>query len=223
MFKNKNIYKIVICTLLIGFSFIPIGAHAKETNITENLMKFLPRLSFELVEKDIQKFTDETPAIINTEPIENVESYLPEKIYPKSIYTSELLEKITPRADTFTVIDIETKKVFKAKRYGGNKHLDAEPATYTDSKVLNSINGKSWDRRPIILYLDEEYYAASMHTMPHGNGFIQNNGYDGHFCIHVLGSKTHGGNKSCEKHQRCISQAMKTEIGEIVNTISPTE
>lgn len=223
MFRNNKLYKLLYFALILGFILYPTKIEAKEQNITEKLIKFLPRIQQELIVNDTKKFIDDTPSLVFTEPIENVNDYLPVQQYPKSIYTPELLDMIAPRKDIFRIIDIETKASFQAMRYGGNKHLDAEPKSYEDAVIMNSINGKSWSRRAILVYFNGEYYAASMHTMPHGNGFIDSNGYNGHFCIHVLESKTHGGGKTCEQHQECVQKALTTEIGEIVNTISPTK
>ena len=48
-----------------------------------------------------------------------------------------------------------------------------------------------------------------MNGMPHGTQTIKDNNFDGHFCIHFYGSKTHGTKKVDEMHQNCVAEAMK--------------
>jgi len=51
--------------------------------------------------------------------------------------------------------------------------------------------------------------AVSFVTQPHGSQTIRNNNFDGQFCIHMTGSKTHGGNKVDSAHQAAINKAYK--------------
>lgn len=167
-----------------------------------------------------KKFTDDnSPSAVVVEPIEDVSEFLPEEVCPESIDTATLLKLINPRTDSYVIIDLETGKSFEAVRYGGNKHLDTEPKTKKDAEILNSINGQSWDRRAIALYFDGNYYAASMNTMPHGNGFVSDNGYNGHICVHVLNSRTHGSGKVCDKHQSMVQESLQTDIAEILSEV----
>lgn len=115
-----------------------------------------------------------------------------------------------PRGDTFTVKDCLTGKTFKCRRWAGANHLDAEPLTSKDTSTLKSIYGNwSWNRRPILVQYAGRVYAASMNGMPHGTTTISNNDFNGHFCIHFYGSKTHGTKKKDTQHQNCVAQAMK--------------
>ena len=116
-----------------------------------------------------------------------------------------------PKGATFTVKDCKTGKTFKCKRWSGSNHLDAEPLTSSDAKILKSLYGGhwSWKRRAILVKYNGHVYAASMNGMPHGTTTIKNNGFDGHFCIHFYGSKTHGTKHVDETHQNCVSTAMK--------------
>ena len=117
--------------------------------------------------------------------------------------------EVIPKGATFKVKDIRTGKVFTVKRWSGYNHLDAEPLTRSDTNTLLSIYGHwSWRRRPILVKYNGHVYAASMNGMPHGTSTISNNGFDGHFCIHFYGSKTHGSNRVDEAHQDCVAIAM---------------
>ena len=119
-------------------------------------------------------------------------------------------KNVIPKGATFKVKDIKTGKVFTVKRWSGANHLDAEPASASDTKIMKSIYGHwSWRRRPVLVKYNGHVYAASMNGMPHGTQTIKNNNFDGHFCIHFYGSKTHGSKKVDSMHQNCVAEAMK--------------
>jgi len=118
--------------------------------------------------------------------------------------------KKIPKGATFKVKDIKTGKIFTVKRWSGGNHIDAEPATASDTKIMKSIYGHwSWRRRPVLVKYNGHVYAGSMNGMPHGTQTISNNNFDGHFCIHFYGSKTHGSKKVDSMHQSCVKEAMK--------------
>ncbi len=115
-----------------------------------------------------------------------------------------------PKGATFKVKDIKTGRVFTVKRWSGANHLDAEPSTKSDTATLKGIyGGWSWKRRAILVKYNGHVYAASMNGMPHGTQTITNNNFDGHFCIHFSGSKTHGSKKVDAMHQNCVKEALK--------------
>ena len=115
-----------------------------------------------------------------------------------------------PKGATFKVKDIRTGKVFTVKRWSGGNHIDAEPATSSDTATMKSIYGHwSWKRRAVLVKYNGHVYAASMNGMPHGTQTISGNNFDGHFCIHFYGSKTHGSKKVDAMHQNCVAEAMK--------------
>ena len=115
-----------------------------------------------------------------------------------------------PKGATFKVKDIKTGKVFTAKRWSGANHIDAEPDSKSDTSKMKDIYGHwSWKRRAVLVKYDGHVYAASMNGMPHGTQTITDNNFEGHFCIHFYGSKTHGTKKVDEMHQNCVAEAMK--------------
>ena len=115
-----------------------------------------------------------------------------------------------PKGATFKVKDIKTGKVFTVKRWSGGNHIDAEPASASDTAVMKSIYGHwSWKRRAVLVKYNGHVYAGSMNGMPHGTQTIKGNNFDGHFCIHFYGSKTHGSKKVDAMHQNCVTEAMK--------------
>ncbi len=128
----------------------------------------------------------------------------------EALYWFKNGNKAIPKRSTFQVKDIKTGKIFTCKRWSGVNHCDTEPLTAKDTKIMKSIVGHwSWRRRAILVKYNGHVYAASMNAMPHGTGTISNNNFDGHFCIHFLGSKTHGSKKVDSMHQNCVKTALK--------------
>ncbi len=113
-----------------------------------------------------------------------------------------------PKKAVVTIKDCKTGKTFQAKRWSGASHMDTEPLTAEDTAKMKEIYGGawSWDRRAILVKYDGHVYAASMNGMPHGTSTIDN-GFDGHFCVHFTGSKTHGTDRVDEDHQAAVAQA----------------
>ena len=105
-----------------------------------------------------------------------------------------------------TLYDIHSGTAIRIKRMGGHNHADVEPATKTDTMKLYKI-GYNWDAHPAILKVDGKYIACSFNTKPHGDQTIHDNGYDGQFCLHMLGSRTHGTDSYNENHQKAIASA----------------
>lgn len=121
-------------------------------------------------------------------------------------------DDVIPRGAVFTIKDVKTGKTFRAKRWAGSNHADTEPLTREDARIMKEIYGGSWSwtRRPILVSYDGHVYAASMNGYPHGTTTIIN-GFDGHFCIHFTGSKTHGTDKVDSDHQDAVRRALEAE------------
>lgn len=117
--------------------------------------------------------------------------------------------KVLKRGAYTTMLDLMSGQLISIKRMGGSSHMDVEPATAADTaKLLAACGGEwSWDSRPVILYADGKFIACAINTMPHGDQTIFDNNYDGQFCLHMLGSKTHGSNKVNDLHQEAIYAA----------------
>lgn len=107
------------------------------------------------------------------------------------------------------IYDIDTGITVHIKRMGGSNHADCEPATKTDTAKLQKIAGGSfsWDSQAVILYADGKFIACAINTKPHGDQTISSNGYPGQFCLHMVGSKTHGSDSVNEEHQKAINRA----------------
>ncbi|BCB03474.1 hypothetical protein [Bacillus sp. KH172YL63] len=102
------------------------------------------------------------------------------------------VNEIIPKGSYFTIIDVESGLSFNVQRRAGSKHADVQPVTEKDTKVMKTIYGGnwSWDRRAILVLVNDHLIPASMNGMPHGAGALQNN-FPGHFCVHFSGSTTH--------------------------------
>jgi hypothetical protein len=124
----------------------------------------------------------------------------------------EEAQDIIPKMAKFTVQDMETGLQFNVQRRAGSNHADVQPLTAQDSAIMKQIYGGewSWKRRAIIVIKDEHRLAASMHGKPHGGDGIPGNDFDGHFCIHFLGSTTHGSGKLDLDHQVMVHKASGT-------------
>ena len=107
------------------------------------------------------------------------------------------------------IYDIDTGVELKIKRMGGHYHADVEPATSADTaKLLRVAGGKfSWKSHAVILKAGGKYVACGINTEPHGSQTIQNNNYDGQFCLHMSGSWTHASSKENANHQNSIDRA----------------
>ena len=120
-------------------------------------------------------------------------------------------KNIIPNGAVFQIKDVSTGLIFTARRQSGGSHMDAEPLTAEDTAILKKINGGtfSWRRRAVLVKYNGHVYAASIYSEPHGTNTILDNNFDGQFCLHFYGSKTHGTDRVDADHQKCVEQAMK--------------
>ena len=67
------------------------------------------------------------------------------------------------------------------------RHCDAEPLTLMDTQImLKAFKGKNtWNQKGVYILLpDGRWTIGATHTVPHLNGYIKDNGFDGHLCVH---------------------------------------
>lgn len=119
------------------------------------------------------------------------------------------VDALFPRGAVARVIDVATGKAFAVRRLAGTFHADVEPLSHRDTETMLEIYGGrwSWERRAIVLEVDGNRFAASMNGQPHGRESIEDNRFPGHFCIHLLGSRTHGTRRMDAEHHRRILEA----------------
>ncbi|MFF2587136.1 hypothetical protein ACFVSS_04460 [Peribacillus butanolivorans] len=135
----------------------------------------------------------------------------------------EIVNNIIPNKTNFTIIDIETGLSFKVQRRAGSHHADVQPLTKEDTQIMKKIynNKWSWNRRAIIVLINNQMIAASMHGMPHGAGALQN-GFSGHFCVHFSGSITHRLKNEDLSHKLMVLKAAG-KLDDYIETVSPYE
>ncbi|MGL4730506.1 MAG: hypothetical protein ACRCW0_02850 [Clostridium sp.] len=143
---------------------------------------------------------------------------------------------IYPIGAVAEVEDVYTGKTFKVQRTFGTNHADVEALTKNDSEVIKNIWGGdfSWERRPVIVFVNGRRIAASMAAMPHagndeypalsnapnlsggyGTGqnldVVKNNGMSGVCDLHFLNSMRHTDGSISEgvdsQHQSCVTIA----------------
>lgn len=117
-----------------------------------------------------------------------------------------------------TVTDLDTGLQFNVQRRGGSSHADVQPLTAEDTAVMKAIyDGKwSWKRRAVVVVLEDGMrIAGSMNGMPHGQGAIVGNKFNGHFCIHFRDSKTHGSRQVDLAHQMMVWKAANVAASQI--------
>ncbi|MGE5389523.1 MAG: hypothetical protein ACM3PE_00505 [Deltaproteobacteria bacterium] len=130
-----------------------------------------------------------------------------------------------PRYAKATITDFESGKSFKVQRRGGSSHADVQPLTAGDTAVMKEIyhGNWSWKRRSVIVTLERgSRIAASMAGMPHGQGAIRGNRFNGHFCLHFRDSKTHGSGKVDPAHQMMIWKSAGIEETQLMTMPSGT-
>ena len=69
------------------------------------------------------------------------------------------------------------------------RHCDAEPLTAQDTRTMVKAFGgtNTWNQKGVYVKLpDGRWSVASTHDMPHDNGSIKDNDFNGHLCVHFL-------------------------------------
>ena len=69
------------------------------------------------------------------------------------------------------------------------RHCDLEPLTLTDTQIMLKAfgNKNTWSQKGVYVQLpDGRWTVGATHTVPHLTGYIKNNGFDGHLCVHFF-------------------------------------
>ena len=88
-----------------------------------------------------------------------------------------------------TVFDPATSYQWTLRLYSLGRHADSEPKSQADTDTMFKAFGSTntWTPKPVYVQLPNGVWTlASMHNVPHLSGSIQNNGFDGHLCVHFL-------------------------------------
>ena len=90
---------------------------------------------------------------------------------------------------TLIIYDPATKLQWELKLYSLGRHADSEPKTLTDTQIMFKAFGykNTWTPKPVYVKLPNGAWTlAAMHNVPHLSGTIQNNGFNGHLCVHFF-------------------------------------
>jgi hypothetical protein len=136
----------------------------------------------------------------------------------------EIVNGLFPRYTYAWIEDVETGLRFRVQRRAGRDHADVQPLTAEDTEIMKRIYGGkwSWKRRAVIVEIGTRRIAGSMNGMPHGAGQIKGNNFNGHFCLHFLGSKTHVSGGQDLAHQMMVWKAAG-RIEEFIDASGPNE
>ncbi len=144
------------------------------------------------------------------------------------------------RNKTIKLTDVDTGRSFSVKvQSATGNHADVEPLTSSDTSVLCSLYGVSsgaqlesqnkYQRRAVVVTAGGYQFVGSIYAIPHGSDTVSGNNFDGQFCLHFLGSKTHGSDRvdNDEKgHQDMIAKAVeyldgrKNKDGETIKIVT---
>jgi|GEM_PF-346432 LysM repeat protein len=115
------------------------------------------------------------------------------------------------RNSTFTVVDVETGKQFKAVMIGGYNHVDIEPATRADTEIMKGLFGTwKWSPRAVVVHINGMNIAASLSGMPHGADTVTDNGVNGMFDMYLKNSTSHSSSTSkvyIQEHANMVLKA----------------
>jgi peptidoglycan hydrolase-like protein with peptidoglycan-binding domain len=116
----------------------------------------------------------------------------------------DLLKGETP----FTVIDFNTGTAFRLVRTGGTNHAYVEPEDSDDTKSLSEIfvDG-SWEKRAVLVNINETLYAASLSGAAYGSDKIPTNDLSGHLELFFQGSVSDLSGLPDIDHNRMIQRA----------------
>ena len=128
------------------------------------------------------------------------------------------------------ILDLATGKAFNIFMRWGTEHMDAEPYNAKATETLCDIYGVDSasqlpsDRnkaRPMLVETNKGYQiVCTLYPVPHDSSSqtITNNNFNGVFCIHFTGTRTHGGNVVHSEYTNAINLA-KTLLKDMDRTI----
>ena len=119
-----------------------------------------------------------------------------------------------------TVFDPATNLEWTLRLYSLGHHADSEPLTATDTAIMFKAfgNTNTWTPKPVYVKLPSGVWTlASMHNVPHLNGSISDNNFNGHLCVHFLRTL-----EECQandpdygmQHQQAIRKKWKAMTGQ---------
>ena len=224
MVRFNRVISLVLIVLLLAAHVSPAFAYSVKAKVTSSSANLYHKASSSSTHVDVSKGATVTVSAVKDGwakvKYKGVTGYMRTAVLSKNSGASKKSWKSRVTAlkwyesgdgafdkgEYATLYDVSTGTSIRIKRMGGHNHADVEPATKRDAAKLHKF-GYSWDARAGILKVDGKYIACAFNTKPHGDETIYNNGYDGQFCLHMLGSKTHGTGNINDDMQKAISRA----------------
>ncbi len=118
---------------------------------------------------------------------------------------------LLPEGEQVSVVDLRTRRTFTVTCLTpSERHLDFTPSSTEDAKTLKRVYGGtwSWERRSALAYVGGVWVAASMNGMPHApDAESLDNGVEGQFCMHFLGSRNVNTGLEDRGHQAAVARA----------------
>ena len=104
------------------------------------------------------------------------------------------------------VYDVGTGLIYFVKSFSNGKHADVEPVTAEDTAIFKQTynNRWSWDGRPVWVTINGRRIAGAINGMPHDGGVNNNNGMNGHVCLHFKGSSVHNSNMKYSQQLQAV-------------------
>ncbi|MBR2883823.1 MAG: LysM peptidoglycan-binding domain-containing protein [Clostridia bacterium] len=139
---------------------------------------------------------------------------------------------VIPINADFTIVDLATGKSFNARRTVGSGHADCEPLTASDTEIMKSIWGGSfnWNKRSVLVKYNGRTIAASAAGMLHAGNegapggewtswrsdnygagtnydYVKGNNAHGHFDLHFYKSIGHSSGTESAAHQANVMRS----------------
>ncbi len=124
--------------------------------------------------------------------------------------------------NTLLVYDPTTHLSWNLRVMSCGRHADCEPLTLRDTLIMfRALGQPSWTVHPVYVKLpDGTWTMATMHDRPHLSGYLSDNGFDGHLCVHFLRdmdeTRQYDPNYGVT-NQTTLREAWKALTGETVN------
>ena len=144
----------------------------------------------------------------------------PAKSEIKLLHWVDYIKDRLKTGDQFIVYDPDTGISWRLRAYSRGRHCDSEPVTQADTDAMFAAfgNKNTWTQKAVYVKLPwGEWTIASMHNVPHLSGSIDDNGFDGHLCVHFLRDMSEAEQNDPDygvSNQKTIRTAWKELTGE---------
>ena len=123
---------------------------------------------------------------------------------------------------TLLIYDPTTHLSWNLRLMSTGRHADCEPVSLRDTLIMfRALGQPSWTVHPVYVRLpDGRWTMATMHDRPHLTGSVQDNGFDGHLCVHFLrdmNEVTANDPNYGVTNQNTLREAWKALTGQTVN------